>query len=113
MVPDRAGGRYCKFATSGPYPLLRSNDTQSLQRHRFVSPVRKLASVFDRPTVRSVAFVAIVLVVANLALLVGVTTPKKFYFDKMHSVPAARQMLEAVLPSQLLNPDASAAGERV
>jgi dolichyl-phosphate-mannose-protein mannosyltransferase len=63
--------------------------------------------------VRSVAFVAIVLVVANLALLVGVTTPEKFYFDEVHYVPAARRMLEPVLPSQPLNPDASAAGERV
>jgi dolichyl-phosphate-mannose-protein mannosyltransferase len=31
----------------------------------------------------------------------------------MQYVPAARQMLEPVLPSQPLNPDASAAGERV
>ena len=40
----------------------------------------------------------------NLALLVGVTTPEKFYFDEVHYVPAARQMLEPVLPSPLLNP---------
>jgi hypothetical protein len=33
-----------------------------------------------------------------------VTTPEKFYFDEMHYVPAARQMLEPVLPSPLLNP---------
>src|SRR6202171_4922979 len=52
--------------------LLHSNDTQSLQRHRFVSPVRKLPPVFDKSTVRSVTFVAIVLVVAHLALLVDV-----------------------------------------
>jgi dolichyl-phosphate-mannose--protein O-mannosyl transferase len=45
-----------------------------------------------------------VLVVAHLALLVGVTTPEKFYFDEVHYVPAARQMLEPVLPSPLLNP---------
>jgi len=28
--------------------------------------------------------VAVVLVVAHLALLVGVTTPEKFYFDEVH-----------------------------
>jgi dolichyl-phosphate-mannose-protein mannosyltransferase len=33
-----------------------------------------------------------------------VTTPEKFYFDEVHYVPAARQMLEPVLPSPLLNP---------
>jgi dolichyl-phosphate-mannose--protein O-mannosyl transferase len=38
------------------------------------------------------------------ALLVGVTTPEKFYFDEAHYVPAARAMLEPVLPSLLLNP---------
>ena len=32
------------------------------------------------------------------------TTPEKFYFDEVHYVPAARQMLEPVLPSPLLNP---------
>ena len=32
------------------------------------------------------------------------TTPEKFYFDEAHYVPAARAMLEPVLPSLLLNP---------
>jgi hypothetical protein len=85
-------------------PIIHSDDTQSLQRHRFVIPVRKLPSVFDKSAARSIIFVAIVLVVAHLALLVGVTTPEKFYFDEVHYVPAARQMLEPVLPSPLLNP---------
>jgi dolichyl-phosphate-mannose-protein mannosyltransferase len=44
------------------------------------------------------------LVVAQLALLVGVTTPEKFYFDEVHYVPAARQMLEPVMPRPMLNP---------
>jgi dolichyl-phosphate-mannose-protein mannosyltransferase len=55
-----------------------------------VSLVRKLPTVFDKSTARSVTFVAVVLVVAHLALLVGVTTPEKFYFDEVHYVPAAR-----------------------
>ena len=41
---------------------------------------------------------------AHVALLVGVTTPEKFYFDEVHYVPAARQMLEPVMPSPMLNP---------
>jgi dolichyl-phosphate-mannose-protein mannosyltransferase len=84
--------------------LLHLNDTQSLQCLRFVSPVRKLRSVFDNSTALSVTFVAAVLVVARLAPLIGVTTPEKFYFDEAHYVPAAREMLEPVLPSLLLNP---------
>ena len=41
---------------------------------------------------------------AHFALLVGVTTPDKFYFDEVHYVPAARQMLEPGMPSPMLNP---------
>ena len=37
-------------------------------------------------------------------LLVGVTTPEKFYFDEVHYVPAARQMLEPAMSQPLLNP---------
>ena len=37
-------------------------------------------------------------------MLVGVTTPEKFYFDEVHYVPAARQMLEPVMPEPMLNP---------
>jgi dolichyl-phosphate-mannose-protein mannosyltransferase len=36
--------------------------------------------------------------------VVGVTTPEKFFFDKVHEVPAARQMLEPVMPAPMLNP---------
>jgi dolichyl-phosphate-mannose-protein mannosyltransferase len=32
-----------------------------------------------------------------------VTPPEKFYFDEVHDAPAARQMLEPVLPSRLLS----------
>jgi dolichyl-phosphate-mannose-protein mannosyltransferase len=66
--------------------------------------VRKSPPVFDSSTAWSVAVVAIVFVAAHLALLVGVTTPEKFYFDEVHYVPAARQMLEPVIPSPMLNP---------
>ena len=37
-------------------------------------------------------------------MLIGVTTPEKFYFDEVHYVPAARQMLEPVMPQPMLNP---------
>jgi len=33
-----------------------------------------------------------------------VTTPKKFYFDEVHYVPATRQMLDPVMPAPMLNP---------
>ncbi len=37
-------------------------------------------------------------------MLIGLTTPEKFYFDEVHYVPAARQMLEPVMPQPMLNP---------
>src|SRR5258707_14073174 len=37
-------------------------------------------------------------------MLIGVTTPEKFYFDEVHYVPAARQVLEPVMPQPMLNP---------
>ena len=37
-------------------------------------------------------------------MLIGVTTPDKFVFDEVHYVPAARQMLEPVMSSPMLNP---------
>jgi dolichyl-phosphate-mannose-protein mannosyltransferase len=55
-------------------------------------------------TSRNAIITVIIFVVAHFALLVGVTTPEKFYFDEVHYVPAARQMLEPVLPSPMLNP---------
>jgi dolichyl-phosphate-mannose-protein mannosyltransferase len=47
---------------------------------------------------------AIIFVIAHFALLVGVGTPEKLYFDEVHYVPAARQMLEPVTSAPLLNP---------
>src|SRR3981081_3215798 len=39
-----------------------------------------------------------------MALLVGLTPPEKPSFEEVHYVPAARQMLEPVMPSPVLNP---------
>jgi dolichyl-phosphate-mannose-protein mannosyltransferase len=53
---------------------------------------------------RSSIVAAIIFVVAHVALLMGITTPNKFVFDEVHYVPAARQMLESVMPEPMLNP---------
>ena len=56
-------------------------------------------------SVTSSAIIAVVLfLTAHLALLLGVTTPDKFYFDEVHYVPAARQMLEPAPSAPQLNP---------
>lgn len=67
-------------------------------------PVRESPSVPENPAARTAVIAVIIFVIAHLALLVGVTTPEKFYFDEVHYVPAARQMLEPVMPSPMLNP---------
>ena len=61
-------------------------------------------SVPDLSIVRTTVFAAIIFVVAHFAMLIGITTPEKFYFDEVHYVPAARQMLEPVMPQPMLNP---------
>ena len=43
-------------------------------------------------------------IIAHAVLLIGITTPDKFVFDEVHYVPAARQMLEPVMPQPMLNP---------
>ena len=53
---------------------------------------------------RTAIIAAILFLAAHFALLTGVTTPEKFVFDEVHYVPAARQMLESVMPSPMLNP---------
>src|SRR5438876_6318386 len=47
---------------------------------------------------------AILFVLAHFAMLIGITTPEKFYFDEVHYVPAARQMLEPAMREPMLNP---------
>ena len=46
----------------------------------------------------------ILFLASHFAMLVGVTSPEKFYFDEVHYVPAARQMLEQVAREPMLNP---------
>jgi predicted membrane-bound dolichyl-phosphate-mannose-protein mannosyltransferase len=46
----------------------------------------------------------IIFFVAHFALLVGLGTPDKFYFDEVHYVPAARQMLAPATSAPMLNP---------
>jgi len=55
-------------------------------------------------TVRNVIIAATIFLAAHFALLVGLTTPESFIFDEVHYVPAARQMLEPVMPQPMLNP---------
>ena len=57
-----------------------------------------------QPVIRTGITAAIIFVLAHFAMLIGVTTPEKFYFDEVHYVPAARQMLEPVMPEPMLNP---------
>jgi dolichyl-phosphate-mannose-protein mannosyltransferase len=66
--------------------------------------VSKSPSVPDLSIVRTAVFAAIIFVIAHFVMLVGITTPEKFYFDEVHYVPAARQMLEPVMPQPMLNP---------
>jgi dolichyl-phosphate-mannose-protein mannosyltransferase len=69
-----------------------------------VNIVRESPSVPDHSTSWNAIIAVIIFFVAHFALLIGVTTPEKFYFDEVHYVPAARQMLEPVMPTPMLNP---------
>ena len=68
------------------------------------------ALVVESPSVPSVSpahtsLIAVILFLAShFAMLVGVTSPEKFYFDEVHYVPAARQMLGQVAREPMLNP---------
>jgi dolichyl-phosphate-mannose-protein mannosyltransferase len=67
--------------------------------------VRESSSVpASSSTARNIIIAVIIFVAAHFALLVGVTTPDKFYFDEVHYVPAARQVLEPIASAPLLNP---------
>src|SRR6267378_1768878 len=69
-----------------------------------MSVARESSAVSDNFTARNVIIVVIVFLAAHVALLIGLTTPEKFYFDEVHYVPAARQMLEPVMSQPMLNP---------
>ena len=66
--------------------------------------VRQSPSVPNQSIARNAVVAIILFLFAHLALLVGLTTPDKFYFDEVHYVPAARQMLEPVTSTPMLNP---------
>ena len=66
--------------------------------------VRESPSVPDISAAWTAVIAVILFLTAHFALLVGVTTPEKFYFDEVHYVPAGRQMLEPVMPQPMLNP---------
>jgi dolichyl-phosphate-mannose-protein mannosyltransferase len=69
-----------------------------------VNIVLESPSVPDHSTARNAVVALIIFFVAHFTLLVGVTTPEKFYFDEVHYVPAARQMLEPARSTPMLNP---------
>jgi hypothetical protein len=77
-----------------------------------VGTVRESSFVLKSATAWNAIAALILFLVVHFALLVGVTTPEKLYFDEVHYVPAARQMLEPVTPPGA-QPDASAAGKAV
>src|SRR3981081_736468 len=78
--------------------------TRFKQCHQSVNIVHESPSVPKNSTARIAIIAVIIFFIAHLALLVGVTTPEKSYFDEVHYVPAARQMLEPVISTPLLNP---------
>ena len=67
-------------------------------------PAPERPSAPDMSARRCLAICAVVFVLAHVALLIGLSTPDKFVFDEFHYVPAARQLLQPVLPQPLLNP---------
>src|SRR6201992_2025944 len=66
--------------------------------------VRESPSVPKLTAARTALIATVLFLGAHLALLIGISNPDKFYFDEVHYVPAARQMLEPVMPSPMLNP---------
>src|SRR5580692_3485804 len=72
--------------------------------HESMNIVRESSSVPDHSAAWNTVVAVIIFFVAHFALLAGVTTPDKFYFDEVHYVPAARQMLEPDMSEPLLNP---------
>jgi dolichyl-phosphate-mannose-protein mannosyltransferase len=75
-----------------------------MQRHQSVNNLRESPSVPNHSAARNSIIAVVIFFAAHFAILVGVTTPDKFYFDEVHYVPAARQMLEPVTPASMLNP---------
>jgi dolichyl-phosphate-mannose-protein mannosyltransferase len=61
-------------------------------------------SIPNQPIARTAIIAAALFFFAHFAMLIGITTPEKLYFDEVHYVPAARQMLLPVMPQPMLNP---------
>ena len=66
--------------------------------------MRESSSVPTISVARVCLISVIIFLCAHLVLLIGVINPQKFVFDEVHYVPAARQMLEPVMPQPMLNP---------
>jgi dolichyl-phosphate-mannose-protein mannosyltransferase len=81
-----------------------SAHTGAVQRDQSINIVRESPSVPAHSAARNAIIAVAIFFAARFALLVGVTTPDKFYFDEVHYVPAARQMLESAPSTPLLNP---------
>jgi len=99
LVPAGSKRVQCNGHKNG----FRSHLTWS-QRHRSLDIVPESPSVLRHSAARTASIAGIIFFIAHFALLVGVSTPEKFYFDEVHYVPAARQMLEPVTSAPLLNP---------
>ncbi|WP_407150879.1 phospholipid carrier-dependent glycosyltransferase [Bradyrhizobium sp. ORS 86] len=74
------------------------------RRRRFVNTVPGPYSVLRRSAAHTAIVAAAIFVVAQAVLLLGITTPDKLYFDEVHYVPAARQMLLPDIQQPILNP---------
>jgi dolichyl-phosphate-mannose-protein mannosyltransferase len=83
---------------------MRPVHAHSLQRLSSVIIVRPSSSVPNHSIARNAVVAFILFLSAHIALLAGVTNPEKFYFDEVHYVPAARQMLEPTMSTPMLNP---------
>jgi dolichyl-phosphate-mannose-protein mannosyltransferase len=83
---------------------MRPVHAHSLQRLSSVIIVRPSSSVPNHSIARNAVVAFILFLSAHIALLAGVTNPEKFYFDEVHYVPAARQMLEPAMSTPMLNP---------
>jgi dolichyl-phosphate-mannose-protein mannosyltransferase len=78
--------------------------TQKLQGPPSVNIVPKSSSVPAHSIARNAIIAIVIFLASHFALLVGVGTPDKFYFDEVHYVPAARQMLVPATSAPMLNP---------
>ena len=71
---------------------------------RSVNVQSEQAPLPDGAAARTVLLAAIIFTVVHLAFLIGISVPDKLYFDEVHYVPAARQMLVAPGSTPQLNP---------